>query len=116
MEVLDYPACPCAAAKEWSGWAEAGDDHATASAQGRGRSARGNSAGPAGIENEAEAARRSFEGGRVQGREEGREAEREVRAAAMASEAEKKKRQLGALVARFAEESERYCAPWRKKS
>lgn len=108
VEVLDYPACPGAAAKEWSGWAEAGGSGQRSSAHGRARGASGSGASPAGIENEAEAARRSFEGGRAQGREEGLQAEREVRAAAMASEAEQKKRQLGALLARFALESERY--------
>ena len=35
VEVLDYPACPGAAATEWNGWVEAGDDGAATSAQGR---------------------------------------------------------------------------------
>ncbi len=108
MEMLDYPACPGRTVTEWNGWEEAGDDRAAASAQGRARSARGNSAGPALSENETEAARRSFEGGRARGREEGRQAEREAHVAAMADHAERQKQQLGELVARFAEESERY--------
>ena len=90
-----------------AGWS-AGGEVAAASAQGRTRNARGNSAGPSSSENETEAASRSFEGGRARGREEGRKAERETQAAAMAAEAERQKRQLGALVVRFAEESERY--------
>ncbi len=108
LEVLDYPACPGVAATEWNGWVDAGGEVAAASAQGRTRNARGNSAGPSSSENETEAASRSFEGGRARGREEGRKAERETQAAAMAAEAERQKRQLGALVVRFAEESERY--------
>jgi flagellar assembly protein FliH len=108
IELLDYPVCPGATVTEWNGWAEAGDAPSAASAQGRARSARGNSAGPASSENETEAARRSFEGGRARGREEGRQAERETHAAALAAESERQKRQLGALVARFAEDRERY--------
>ena len=108
LEVLDYPPCPGAAVTEWNGWEEAGDDRAIASAHGQAGSARGNHAGPASSQNETEAARRSFEGGRARGREEGRQAERQVHEAARAAEAEQQKRQLGALVARFTEESERY--------
>jgi flagellar assembly protein FliH len=108
IEVLDYPACPGAAGPEWSGWAEAGDDRAAASSHGRARSTRVNSAGPASVENETEATRRSFEGGRARGLEEGRQAEREAHAAARAAEVEQQKRQLGALVVRFDEASERH--------
>jgi flagellar assembly protein FliH len=106
--VLEYPACPGAAAKEWSGWMEAREDRAASSSQGRTRSAGGTGDGPASGENETEAARRWFESGRVRGLEEGRQAEREAHEAALAADAERKMKQLGALVARFAEESERY--------
>ncbi len=108
LEVLDYPACPGASVTEWNGWVEAGDEAAGTPGQGRGRGARESSAGLASNENETEAARRSFESGRARGREEGRQAEHETHVAALTADAERQKRQLGALVARFAEESERY--------
>lgn len=108
LEMLEYPACPGATVTEWNGWAEPGGDGLAASAHGRVRSARGSNDSPAFGENETEAARRSFEGGRARGREEGRQAEREARASSMAAETEQQKRQLGALIARFAEASERY--------
>jgi len=107
-EALDYPPCAGAVVKEWNGWEEADDSGATASARGPARSTRGSSACAAPSENETEATRRSFESGRARGREEGRQAEREAHEVAQAAEAEQQKRQLGALVARFAEESERY--------
>ncbi len=59
-------------------------------------------------EQTAEEARRSFEAGRERGRQEGRQAEREAQAAALAAEEERHKRQLAALVERFAEERDRY--------
>ena len=108
LEVLDYPPCPGASVTEWNGWAEAGDETTGASGQGRSRSGHGVGAGLASNENETEAARRSFESGRARGREEGRHAEHEAHATALTVEAERQKRQLGALVARFAEESEHY--------
>lgn len=103
IRALDYPACSGAAAKEWNGWEEAGDDRA-AQAEVRARSARGNTAGNAADESNADAARRSFESGRARGREEGRLAERE----ALAAETEHSRRQVAALMARFGEESECY--------
>lgn len=108
IEVFDYPACPGATVTEWNGWAEAEENGAAASGQGRSGSARGKSASPAMSANETEGARRSFDAGRAKGREEGRQAERETLAAALTANAERQKQQLGALVARFAEESERY--------
>ena len=108
LEELEYPACPGATVTEWNGWAEAGNEVAADPSQSRARGARGYGTGPASSENETEAARRSFEGGRARGREEGRQVEREAQAVAMAAAAERQGRQLGALVARFSEESERY--------
>jgi flagellar assembly protein FliH len=108
VEVLDYPACPGATVAEWNGWAEADGSGAAFSGRSRAGSERGNSAGPASRESETEAGRRSFESGRAKGREEGRQAEREAQAAALNAEAERQKRQLGALVARFGQESDLY--------
>ncbi len=108
LEVLEYPACPGASVTEWNGWAEAGEEAAGACEQSQSRSGHGDGAGLASNENETEAARRSFESGRARGREEGRQAEHEAHAAALTANTERQKQQLGALVARFAEESERY--------
>jgi flagellar assembly protein FliH len=108
VEVLEYSACPGAAATEWRGWIEAGDDGASTSAQGVGRSGRGSCVSLKSSENETEAAQRSFESGRARGREEGRQTESEAQAAALADEPERQKRQLGKLIVRFDEASERY--------
>ncbi len=108
VEVLEYPACPGATANEWSGWKEAWEEQVAAGAHDGARSAPGNGSGPASSESDRESARRSFEGGRARGHEEGRQAERKAHEATLAAEAEQRRRQLGDLVTRFAEESERY--------
>lgn len=108
LEMLEYSACPGAIVTDWNGWKETGSDGLAASAHGRARSAHGTSSGPASSESETEAARRAFESGRARGREEGRQVERETQTMVLAAGAEQQKRELGALVARFADESDRY--------
>jgi flagellar assembly protein FliH len=108
IETLDYPACPGVATSEWKGWVDVDESAAASAAEGRARSVRGISSGCASSENENEAAKRSFESGRARGREEGRQMEREAHATLTDSEAERQRRQLGALVTRFSEESESY--------
>jgi flagellar assembly protein FliH len=104
MEVLEYPAYPGAGpATEWNGWVEADETGATGQAQARAR-------GAATDERTVEEARQSFEAGRERGRQEGRQAEREAQAAALTAEAERYKRQLTALAAKFSEERDRYLA------
>ena len=115
MEVLEYPACSGAGTvTEWNGWVEADGTGSTGQAQARARGSRRDAAqdasGAAADERTAEAALRSFEAGRERGRQEGQKAEREAQAEALAAEAERYKRQLAALAARFAEERDRYLA------
>ena len=109
VEVLEYPACPGATATRVERL-EGGLGRASGS---RRRMTEPevrpeNGSGPASSESDRESARRSFEAGRERGREEGRQAEREAHEATLAAEAEQRRRQLGELVTRFAEERDRY--------
>ncbi len=104
VEALEYPACPGAGpVREWNGWAEADDSGRVSAAHTKARNA-------AIGEPSADEARQSFESGRERGRQEGRQAEREAQAAALTAEAERYKRQLAALAAKFSEERDRYLA------
>jgi flagellar assembly protein FliH len=105
IETLEYPACPGDAGEpEWDGWVEADEEEAAEQARGSAKNARAAMSGGAMDEGTLENERRSFEAGRERGRGEGREAQ----AAAVAAEADRYKRQLAVLVARFAEERDRY--------
>jgi flagellar biosynthesis/type III secretory pathway protein FliH len=91
---FEYPRCADVPEPAlWPGWGESGDG------------ARPGSATGAELERRlVEEARKAFEAGRERGRQEGRQAEREAQAAA-----ERERVRLGAeLVARFAEERDRY--------
>jgi len=111
FDVLEYPACPGGGAvTEWKGWAEADESGPAAGAQAKARGARRDRADAATGERTDEEARQSFEAGREHGRQEGRQAEREAQAKATTAEAERYKRQLAALAAKFSEERDRYLA------
>jgi flagellar assembly protein FliH len=98
---------------EWNGWAEADESGRAAPAQAKARGERqtvaGDAAGSA-DEGLAEEVRQSFEAGRERGRQEGQKAEREAQATALTADAERYKRQLTALAAKFSEERDRYLA------
>ena len=105
IEALEYPACTGDAGEpEWDGWVEADEEEAVEQARGRAKNLRAAMSGGVTDEGALENERRSFEAGRDRGRGEGREAQ----AAAVAAEADRYKRQLAALVVRFAEERDRY--------
>jgi flagellar assembly protein FliH len=111
FDVLEYPACPGAGAvTEWKGWAEADESGPAAGAQAKARGARRDRADAATGERSDEEARQSFEAGRERGRQEGRLAERDAQVTATTAEAERYKRQLAALAAKFSEERDRYLA------
>jgi len=111
IEALEYPACPGAGAgPEWNGWAEADESGRAAPAQAKARGARRDVADANTGEQSADETRQSFEAGRERGRQEGRQAEREAQAAVLTAEAERYKRQLAALAAKFSEERDRYLA------
>jgi flagellar assembly protein FliH len=95
---------------EWNGWAEADESSRASSAQAKGRGAHGDRANAATGKQSADEALQSFEAGRERGRQEGRQAEREAQATALTAEAERYKRQLTALAAKFSEERDRYLA------
>jgi flagellar assembly protein FliH len=111
FDVLEYPACPGAGAvTEWKGWAEADESGPAAGAGAKARGARRDRADAATGERTDEEARQSFEAGRERGRQEGRLAERDAQVTATTAEAERYKRQLAALAAKFSEERDRYLA------
>lgn len=94
---FEYPHCPDAPAPRlWQGWVEPGEPS---------KSAETNTGRSADLERKlAEETRKAFEAGREHGRQEGRQAEREAQAAA-----ERERVRLAAeLIARFAEERDRY--------
>ena len=121
IEVFDYPSCPGEPLlPAWDGWVEAGDGPALETANGRAQSASGSAPQPNSRRDShhnshhdsrqdfdqrlAEETRKSFAAGRERGRQEGIETGREVQKA----EAERRKRQLGELVEKFAQERDRY--------
>jgi flagellar assembly protein FliH len=110
VEVFDYPVCPGApSSPAWDGWAEAPESGAVNEPAHEGaRSARALTANTAFDERLAEETRRSFEAGRERGRQEGRQAEREAQAAALATEEERRKRQLAGLIESFTRERDRF--------
>ena len=109
VEFFDYPACPGAPPRQgWDGWVEAGEGARAEAECGDGKSAPG-SAPQQGSRRDfdrqlAEETRKAFAAGRERGRQEGADAARE----AVTAEAERRKRQLGELVEKFAEERDRY--------
>lgn len=102
IETLEYPSCPgVPLLPAWEGWAEA-EDRASAT------SVQPIEASEMSGEDHAAAVQRAFESGRERGRLEGNQAERDAYAASMAAEAERYKRQLGAIAMQFAEARDRY--------
>jgi flagellar assembly protein FliH len=108
IEVFHYPACPGGPEIGWNGWAEVpGEDVEREPAHythGRHQVANGATFDV----KLAEETTRSFEAGRERGRQEGCEMERAAQAAAVKSEAERRKRQLAKLIEDFAAERDRF--------
>jgi flagellar assembly protein FliH len=110
IEVLEYPACAdVLPLRAWNGWEEA-DGTVTATGLPAGLSDAKNhrAAGAVSGEEMQEERRKSYEEGRTRGVQEGRQAEREAQASRMAAEEAARKQQLGVLVARFSEASDRF--------
>jgi len=110
IEALDYPVCPGVPPKPaWEVWpAEADENIAEDAAHDGAGGNRGKVAASAAQESRADLEARSFEAGRVRGREEGQRAERESEAAAQAAAEEGRKRQIAGLIRQFAEEGDRF--------
>ncbi|MGA9672449.1 MAG: FliH/SctL family protein [Terracidiphilus sp.] len=112
IEVFQYPDDPAAPfLPAWEGWGGAAEDAATSHEEPAHSRAKG--VVEAGLRSEfdqrlAEETRRSFETGREKGRLEGRQAEREALTAAHVSEEQRRVRQGVELIAKFAEERDRY--------
>ncbi len=109
VQVLQYAACANAQSlPAWDGWVEADEGNAEGSAHERSSEGHDGGTGGASSEETQEESRRSYEAGRERGQQEGRQAEREAQAARLVAEEGRRKQQLGALVARFSEEKDRF--------
>jgi flagellar assembly protein FliH len=110
IEMFEYAADPNAPPlPEWVSWAgetTAGLSEATARGQSKG--ALGAAALAEFEPRLAEETRRSFEAGRERGRTEGSQAERDAQAPARAAAEQQRMRQTADLIARFAQERDRY--------
>ena len=112
VEIFQYPDDPGAPFQPaWQGWEVGAED--VASAHGEPAHSRAKGVVEAGLRAEfdqqlAVETRRSFEAGQEKGRTEGRQTEREAQAAAHASEEQRRVRQSVELIAKFAEERDRY--------
>jgi flagellar assembly protein FliH len=112
VEAFQYPDDPGAPfLPAWQGWEVGVED--VASPHGEPAHSRSKGGVEAGLRAEfdqqlAEETRRSFEAGREKGRSEGRQNEREAQAAAHVSEEQRRVRQGVELIAKFAEERDRY--------
>jgi flagellar assembly protein FliH len=108
IEVFEYPASPEAPSLPLSNSLADTDDQST-SLDAAGEMAKTEQ--PAEREKlQAEEIRRSFEAGRVQGRQEGSKAEHEAQAAALATNEEQRVRQAAELIESFAVERDKYMA------
>ena len=109
MESFEYPACPNAPpVPAWDGWVEAAEGSAEEPQPNDAIRAGGHVTSANFEERVSEETRRSFESGRERGREEGRRAEREALAPAVATEAERHRRQTAGFVENFARERDSY--------
>ena len=109
IEELEYPACTAAPAlPAWNGWEETDEGGAAELAPEPGGERYQRLAAGASDFGAKEEVRQSYEAGRERGRQEGRHAEREAQVARLAADEARRKQQIAALTAHFAEEGDRF--------